>query len=461
MLFALLAPVIVAAVVVARGQPVPVVVLVTSSLVLFVLAFFRVSGIIDRLSREAHRDEQLRRYGERLLNADDREEAVDAARSAARSISGVDVELVPAGSRPGAIVAAVGADGAEPLELAVVGVASQRARVLAMLGVLADGLSVTFARQDALAREQEALRTLRAQNERLLELDVMKQSFMSMVSHELRTPLTSIVGYLELMREGEAGGLTEDQARFLEVMDRNASRLQRLVDDILTISRADSDRLKLTVEPVDVRQLVQRAVESAGPVARGKGVELLADAEEVLPEMAGDRRLLAQLLDNLVSNAVKFTPSGGSVTIHASPSGEEIAIDGHRHGAGDPRGGDAAAVRPLLPGVDRRRRAGHRARPGDREGDRRGPRGLDRRRERARSRQYVPRRPSARAAAPSGGAGRRHGRGLSVLRRRRARSTAGAWTREPCACGLPAKPRRALVSPTRAPSASAGRTRPG
>ena len=216
------------------------------------------------------------------------------------------------------------------------GVASQRARVLAMLGVLADGLSVTFARQAANEREQEALRTLQAQNERLLELDEMKQSFVSMVSHELRTPLTSIVGYLELMQEGEAGELTEDQAHFLEVMDRNATRLQRLVDDILMISRADSDRLTLTVEPVDVRQLVQRAVDSAGPVARNKGVELVARVEEELPELAGDRRLLAQLLDNLVSNAVKFTPAGGSVTVGASGDGEEVVIDVVDTGPGIP-----------------------------------------------------------------------------------------------------------------------------
>lgn len=335
-LVALVAPVIVAAVVVARGRPLPTVVLVTSGLVLLVLAFFRVSSIIDRLSREAHRDEQLRRYSERLLTARDREEAVDAVRSAARSIADVDVELVPSGSRPEALAAAVETDGAERLELAAVGVDSERARVLAMLGVLADGLSVTFARQAANEREQEALRTLQAQNERLLELDQMKQSFVSMVSHELRTPLTSIVGYLELMQEGEAGELTEDQAHFLEVMDRNATRLQRLVDDILTISRADSDRLTLTVEPVDVRQLVQRAVDSAGPVAKNKGVELVARVEEVLPELAGDRRLLAQLLDNLVSNAVKFTQAGGSVTVGASGDGEEVVIDVVDTGPGIP-----------------------------------------------------------------------------------------------------------------------------
>jgi signal transduction histidine kinase len=330
------APLLVAAGLYLRGDPLPVWLLLGSGLVLFLLSFVRLTGIINRLVREAHRDEELRRYSERLLTAREQEEAVAAASSAARRIANVDVVLVPAGSAPEALTARVEADGAEPLELMAEGVDSQRARVHALLGVLADGLSVTFARLAAVEREQEALRTLQAQNERLLELDAMKQSFISMVSHELRTPLTSIVGYLELLREGEGGELTEDQARFLEVMDRNATRLQRLVDDILMISRADSDRLKLTLEPVDVGQLVQRSAESAGPVARDKGVELIVRAEDELPEVEGDRRLLAQLLDNLVSNAVKFTPEAGTVTIQASREGGEVVVEVTDTGSGIP-----------------------------------------------------------------------------------------------------------------------------
>ena len=87
---------------------------------------------------------------------------------------------------------------------------------------------------------------------------------------------------------------------------------------------------------MDVRQLVERAVDSAGPVAKNKGVELVAGVEEVLPELAGDRRLLAQLLDNLVSNAVKFTPAGGSVAVGASGDAKEVAIEVVDTGPGIP-----------------------------------------------------------------------------------------------------------------------------
>ena len=331
-----LAPLVVAGILYLQGDPLPVWLLLGSGVVLFLLAFVRLSTVITRLSDEARRDEELRRYTEHLLTAANRDEAVAAAKTAASRIAQVEVELVPAGSAPGALTAPVSADDDEPLELAAAGIATQRGRVRTLLGVLADGLSVTFARQLATEREQEALATLQTQNERLLELDEMKQSFISMVSHELRTPLTSIVGYLEILREGEGGELTEDQAKFLEVMDRNASRLQKLVDDILMISRADSDRLRLDLGPADVAQLVQRAVESADPVARGKGIDLVVRVEEGLPEVTGDRRLLAQLLDNLVSNAVKFTPTGGSVTVAAARDGEGVEVEVVDTGPGIP-----------------------------------------------------------------------------------------------------------------------------
>jgi signal transduction histidine kinase len=120
------------------------------------------------------------------------------------------------------------------------------------------------------------------------------------------------------------------------VIERNAGRLQQLVDDILQLGRADEGRLKLTVEPVDVARLVQRATESAGPVAERKGLVLMAEVAPDLPELEGDRRLLAQLLDNLVSNAIKFTPAGGTVTIRARAAGEGVELEVRDSGVGIP-----------------------------------------------------------------------------------------------------------------------------
>jgi signal transduction histidine kinase len=157
-----------------------------------------------------------------------------------------------------------------------------------------------------------------------------------MVSHELRTPLTSIVGYLEFLREGEGGELSDEQAHFVSVIERNAGRLQQLVDDILQLGRADEGRMKLTVEPVDVAQLVRRAAESAGPITEQKGLALDVEVASEMPDLEGDRRLLAQALDNLVSNAIKFTPAGGTVAIRARPAGEGVELEVQDSGVGIP-----------------------------------------------------------------------------------------------------------------------------
>jgi signal transduction histidine kinase len=194
---------------------------------------------------------------------------------------------------------------------------------------------LTLLRRAAL-RDEAAAEALRAQNARLMQLNEIKQSFVSMVSHELRTPLTSIVGYLEFLREGEGGELTAEQTDYVSVIERNADRLQQLVDDILQLGRADEGRIKLTIEPVDVASLVRRAAESAGPIAERKGLMLAAEVTPEEPDLAGDRRLLAQALDNLVSNAVKFTPGGGTVTIRARPTGEGVELEVQDSGVGIP-----------------------------------------------------------------------------------------------------------------------------
>jgi signal transduction histidine kinase len=202
----------------------------------------------------------------------------------------------------------------------------------ALSGVrLADLLTVL---RRAARRDQAAVAALREQNARLMQLNEIKQSFVSMVSHELRTPLTSIVGYLEFLREGEIGELTDEQARCVSVIERNAGRLQQLVDDILQLGRAEEGQLKLTVEPVDVGRLVRHAAESARSVGERKGLALTVQVAPELPDLEGDRRLLAQALDNLVSNAIKFTPAGGTVTIRARPADDGVELEVEDSGVG-------------------------------------------------------------------------------------------------------------------------------
>ena len=173
------------------------------------------------------------------------------------------------------------------------------------------------------------------QNERLRDLDRLKDEFVSLVSHELRTPLTSISGYLELVTDEDEPGLSEAQSSYLEVVERNVARLSRLVEDLLYVARLEGGRVELERAPVDLLDVLSHAADAAKPAANAKGVEVVLDAER-LPPLAGDPERLAQLVDNLVSNAVKFTPAGGRVSISAFRVDTGIRVEVADTGVGIP-----------------------------------------------------------------------------------------------------------------------------
>jgi PAS domain S-box-containing protein len=150
--------------------------------------------------------------------------------------------------------------------------------------------------------------------ERLQALDRLKDEFVASVSHELRTPLTSIQGYLELVLDGEAGELNAEQRQYLATVSRNSERLLHLVGDLLLVAQTDAGRLDLILGEVDLGTLVRESVESASPPATDKQIRLEVSVDEI-PQLRGDRARLAQLIDNLVSNALKFTLEGGTVTV--------------------------------------------------------------------------------------------------------------------------------------------------
>jgi signal transduction histidine kinase len=168
-----------------------------------------------------------------------------------------------------------------------------------------------LAGQNRRLREDAAL--LAAQNDRLRELDRLKDEFISLVSHELRTPLTSIRGYLELLRED--GKLDDDQLRYIGIVDRNSERLLDLVSDLLFLAQVDAGKLNFELRPVDLEALVADCVEASLPAAAAKEIELTASTQELPVQLQCDPARLAQVLDNLVSNALKFTPSGGRVEV--------------------------------------------------------------------------------------------------------------------------------------------------
>ncbi len=167
------------------------------------------------------------------------------------------------------------------------------------------------------------------------ELDRLKDEFVATVSHELRTPLTSMMGFLEMIREGEAGDLTPDQQRFLAIVYRSSERLQRLVGDLLFVARLDANGLQLRFADVDVAEIVSDAAESAAALARSRSLDLRTELAGV-PAVTGDKERLSQLVGNLISNALKFTPEGGTVTARAFTDGNSAVIEVADTGIGIP-----------------------------------------------------------------------------------------------------------------------------
>jgi signal transduction histidine kinase len=156
------------------------------------------------------------------------------------------------------------------------------------------------------------------------ELDRMRDAFVATVSHELRTPLTSISGFLEMMQEEEQE-LGESGKRYLDVIRRSTNRLHALVEDLLMIAQIEARRVELQLGPVDVAELASRAVEAVRPAADDKGV-MLEVVTDHAPMVSGDQNRLTQVVDNLVSNAVKFTNDGGKVNVSISADGGAVRL---------------------------------------------------------------------------------------------------------------------------------------
>jgi len=170
------------------------------------------------------------------------------------------------------------------------------------------------------------------QNERLLELDRLKDEFVATASHELRTPLTSLSGYLEMSLDAAEGPLSPTREGHLRIVQRNANRLTVLVDQLLFLARADSQPLELDLRPVDLGGILQEAAETARPAASAKNIALIVEADPPQRALA-DRLQLLRIVDNLVTNAVKFTPHGGTVRLAARSEGRtailEVTDTGH------------------------------------------------------------------------------------------------------------------------------------
>jgi signal transduction histidine kinase len=201
---------------------------------------------------------------------------------------------------------------AENLDVGVLAVASAALFALVLMRMTA----LMHGHDQAVLREAERTAELAFAEQSA----TVKDQFVSQVSHELRTPLTSIRGFLAMLLDDDASELSAaERDEYLAVIDRNAGRLLRLVEDLLFMAQMDEGRFELDKTEFDLAEVLAEAVEAARPLAHKRQIEL-RDQSESKMRLLGDRDRVAQVIDNLLSNALKFTPEGGEVTVDIARS---------------------------------------------------------------------------------------------------------------------------------------------
>jgi two-component system, OmpR family, phosphate regulon sensor histidine kinase PhoR len=170
----------------------------------------------------------------------------------------------------------------------------------------------------------------------LRKLERVRRDFVANVSHELKTPLTAVQGFTETLLAGAIDD-PQNRIRFLEIILEHSRRLARLTDDLLMLSKMDADRLELEIHRLSVSQFVGSCVETSQRPAAEKDLRISVNLEERLPDVAADRRRLAEVLQNLLDNAIQYTPSGGQIMVSASADGGEVEFTVTDTGIGIPQ----------------------------------------------------------------------------------------------------------------------------
>ena len=175
-------------------------------------------------------------------------------------------------------------------------------------------------------RVEERTAELQKALERVSELSQLKANFVSNISHELRTPLTHIKGYVELLVSESLGPITEEQRHALQVSQQSTGRLETLIDDLIMFAIASRGELSIKQEDVDIQRLANLAVKSSANKAQERGVSLNTIIDDDLPPVQADMQKIAWVLNQLVDNGVKFTPSSGRVVVSIKREGENLVI---------------------------------------------------------------------------------------------------------------------------------------
>jgi signal transduction histidine kinase len=173
---------------------------------------------------------------------------------------------------------------------------------------------------------EESNRELNEANAKLRELSELKEEFLALTTHDLRSPLTVISGVINFFTSGRLGDLTPEQKNMVSMMERNTQNLIELVNDLLDASKLESGTMRLDLTSIELRSLIEDLSEQMQPMAREKEIALEATLPGDLPPLQADRAKLRRVLVNLLSNALKFTPRGGRITVTAAREAERVRV---------------------------------------------------------------------------------------------------------------------------------------
>jgi two-component system, OmpR family, phosphate regulon sensor histidine kinase PhoR len=170
----------------------------------------------------------------------------------------------------------------------------------------------------------------------LRKLERVRRDFVANVSHEFRTPLTAIQGFAETLLAGAMED-PQNRGRFLGIILEHSRRLARLTEDLLMLSKMDADRLELETRRIPVGPFVESCIETSTPRAKEKDLQLSVNLADRIPDIAGDRRRLTEVLQNLLDNAIQYTPAGGQIMVSAGPRNGEVIFTVSDTGIGIPQ----------------------------------------------------------------------------------------------------------------------------
>ena len=186
-------------------------------------------------------------------------------------------------------------------------------------------------------QKSRLLEETRRQAEKLKAVSKLQADFSALIAHDLRSPLHTIIGAVEMMKDGLFGTLNDNQKNWLDRVKNNATGLVNLVSDFLDVSKLESGRIELSRAEINIAELVQNTVQNFAPLAQSKNVTLTCEADRSMRPIRADSRRLDQVLTNLVSNAVKFTGPGGAIQLRVRPDNDEgVRVEIQDSGVGIP-----------------------------------------------------------------------------------------------------------------------------